>query len=195
MGSRPREDFGVIHASENRENGLFGIVCGAEPEYEIAFRNSMSVCRLWQNKTEISLVWGTVQRVDPLRLGLQKWIPCDVSLPSEARAPRNGSRPPEDIGVIHAWKDHESRSPGGDVNTERRAGSYRSLSLAAEKTGMTLMDRAATSRALSQELGSFARQQVSVCNSSTTSAAAWTLSYETMDVALLMWNHRQKHLQ
>ncbi|GFT16395.1 hypothetical protein TNCV_3611451 [Trichonephila clavipes] len=42
-----REDFVEIHASENRENGFPGIVCGAEPEYEIAFRNSMSVCRLW----------------------------------------------------------------------------------------------------------------------------------------------------
>ncbi|GFV10899.1 HTH_Tnp_Tc3_2 domain-containing protein [Trichonephila clavipes] len=36
------------------------------------------------------------------------------------------------------------------------------LSLAAEKTRMAFMERAATSRALSQELGSFARQQVSV---------------------------------
>ncbi|GFT45717.1 putative DD41D transposase [Trichonephila clavipes] len=69
MGSRPREDLGVIHASENRENGFPGIVCGSEPEYEIAFRNSMIVCRLWRDKTGISLVWGTVQKADPLRLG------------------------------------------------------------------------------------------------------------------------------
>ncbi|GFX28736.1 hypothetical protein TNCV_547631 [Trichonephila clavipes] len=71
MGSRPREDLGVIHASENRENGFPGIVCGAESEYEISFRNSMTVCRLWRDKTGISLVWGTVQRADPLRLGPQ----------------------------------------------------------------------------------------------------------------------------
>ncbi|GFW68260.1 hypothetical protein TNCV_1881401 [Trichonephila clavipes] len=49
---------------------------------------------------------------------------------------------------------------------------------------MALMERKATSRALSQELGSFARQKVST-NSSTTFAAARTLSSETMTAATL----------
>ncbi|GFY25133.1 HTH_Tnp_Tc3_2 domain-containing protein [Trichonephila clavipes] len=45
-----------------------------------------------------------------------------------------------------------------DGNTERRAGS---TSTYHKQPSMVLMDRAATSRALSQELESFARQQVS----------------------------------
>ncbi|GFX96954.1 HTH_Tnp_Tc3_2 domain-containing protein [Trichonephila clavipes] len=52
-----------------------------------------------------------------------------------------------------------------DGNTERHAGSQRPpiTSSGEDKhfTRMTLMDRAATSRALDQESGSFARQQVS----------------------------------
>ncbi|GFV34842.1 HTH_Tnp_Tc3_2 domain-containing protein [Trichonephila clavipes] len=52
-----------------------------------------------------------------------------------------------------------------DGNTERRAGSQRSPITNSREdrhvTHIALMDRAAKSRALSQELGSFARQQVS----------------------------------
>ncbi|GFT03792.1 HTH_Tnp_Tc3_2 domain-containing protein [Trichonephila clavipes] len=52
-----------------------------------------------------------------------------------------------------------------DGNTERRAGSQRPPITSSREdrhvTRMVLMDRAATSRALSQELVSFARQQVS----------------------------------
>ncbi|GFT33817.1 hypothetical protein TNCV_4383231 [Trichonephila clavipes] len=44
---------------------------------------------------------------------------------------------------------------------------------------MALMSYAATSRAPSQELGSFARQQVFCMNSLPTFAATWTLSLET----------------
>ncbi|GFT29436.1 hypothetical protein TNCV_535621 [Trichonephila clavipes] len=44
------------------------------------------------------------------------------------------------------------------------------------------MDRAATLRALSQEMGSFSRQKM---NSSKAFAAAWTLSSETMTTATL----------
>ncbi|GFT93307.1 HTH_Tnp_Tc3_2 domain-containing protein [Trichonephila clavipes] len=53
-----------------------------------------------------------------------------------------------------------------DGNTERRLGSQRSpITNSGEDRHaprMFLMDRAATSRALGQELGSFARQQMSV---------------------------------
>ncbi|GFV56292.1 HTH_Tnp_Tc3_2 domain-containing protein [Trichonephila clavipes] len=53
-----------------------------------------------------------------------------------------------------------------DGNTERRAGSQRpSITNSREDkhvTHMALLHRAATSRALSQELGSFARQQMAV---------------------------------
>ncbi|GFS75018.1 HTH_Tnp_Tc3_2 domain-containing protein [Trichonephila clavipes] len=52
-----------------------------------------------------------------------------------------------------------------DGNTDCRAGSQRPPITSSRKdrhvTRMTLMHREATSRALSQELGSFARQQVS----------------------------------
>ncbi|GFW72234.1 hypothetical protein TNCV_702711 [Trichonephila clavipes] len=52
-----------------------------------------------------------------------------------------------------------------DGNTEYRAGSQRPSITSNQEdrylTRMALMDRAATSRALSQELGPFARQQVS----------------------------------
>ncbi|GFT37078.1 HTH_Tnp_Tc3_2 domain-containing protein [Trichonephila clavipes] len=51
-----------------------------------------------------------------------------------------------------------------DSNTERRAGSQRPSIISSREarhvTRMALMDRAATSRALSQELGLFARQQI-----------------------------------
>ncbi|GFX16317.1 uncharacterized protein TNCV_4705681 [Trichonephila clavipes] len=75
-----------------------------------------------------------------------------------------------------------------DGNTERRTASQRPPITSSREdrhvTCMALMDRAATSRALSQELGSFARP--SVCtNSSTTLAAARALSSETMAVATL----------
>ncbi|GFW92349.1 HTH_Tnp_Tc3_2 domain-containing protein [Trichonephila clavipes] len=52
-----------------------------------------------------------------------------------------------------------------DGNTERRAGSQRPPITSSREgrhvTRIALMDRTATSRALSQELGSFAKQQIS----------------------------------
>ncbi|GFX88984.1 uncharacterized protein TNCV_2852841 [Trichonephila clavipes] len=50
---------------------------------------------------------------------------------------------------------------------------------------MALMDRATTSRALIQELGSFGRQKNVFTNSSTTFATAWSLSWETTAAATL----------
>ncbi|GFV35977.1 HTH_Tnp_Tc3_2 domain-containing protein [Trichonephila clavipes] len=66
-------------------------------------------------------------------------------------------RDPMTVRIIwNRWVD--------DGNTERLAGSQRPPITSSREdrhvTRMTLMDRAATSRSLSQELGSFARQQV-----------------------------------
>ncbi|PRD28583.1 UNVERIFIED_CONTAM: hypothetical protein NCL1_31938 [Trichonephila clavipes] len=75
-----------------------------------------------------------------------------------------------------------------DGNTERRSGFQRpSITRSRENrhvTRMAVSDRAAPSRALNQELESFARLSVST-NSSTTFAAAWTLSSETIAAATL----------
>ncbi|GFU53963.1 hypothetical protein TNCV_3562331 [Trichonephila clavipes] len=67
--------------------------------------------------------------------------------------------------MFNAAQEKPSFLHYGDGNTERRDGSQRTpITSSREKTGiyhMALMNRAATSRALRQELGSFARQQVS----------------------------------
>ncbi|GFW96036.1 HTH_Tnp_Tc3_2 domain-containing protein [Trichonephila clavipes] len=80
---------------------------------------------------------------------------CDLSYLSIAA--RVGRDP---ITVSRIWKRWVQ-----DGNTERRAGSQRLLITSSQEarhvTRMALMDRAATSRALSQELGTFARQQMS----------------------------------
>ncbi|GFY42964.1 hypothetical protein TNIN_176381 [Trichonephila inaurata madagascariensis] len=83
----------MIHASEGSENGSPGIVWEAEPKYEIAFKKSLKVCRLWPDKARISSVCGTV----PLRLGFPKWIPWWQSV--EFRRKRGAGAPPIAGGV------------------------------------------------------------------------------------------------
>ncbi|GFT01772.1 uncharacterized protein TNCV_4205781 [Trichonephila clavipes] len=72
-----------------------------------------------------------------------------------------------------------------DGNTERRTGSLRPPIISSREdrhvTRIALMDRTATSRALSQELGSFTT--IICTNSLMTFAAAWTLSSDTMAAA------------
>ncbi|GFV85681.1 HTH_Tnp_Tc3_2 domain-containing protein [Trichonephila clavipes] len=75
----------------------------------------------------------------------------DCGLSYRSIAARTGQDPMTICKIFNLWVQ------GG--NSERRAGFQRPLSLAAKKTGMlqVLMGREASSRVLSQELGSFAR--------------------------------------
>ncbi|GFY48982.1 hypothetical protein TNIN_113991 [Trichonephila inaurata madagascariensis] len=69
MGSRPREDFGMIHASEGSKNGSPGTVWGAEPKYEITFKKSLKVCRLWPEFHSFAAQNGASQKGFPGVIG------------------------------------------------------------------------------------------------------------------------------